>query len=126
MRRASVTTTFRPMAFSLATCEAMLPDSQAMTRSGRSAATALQVDLLVAADLPDLLRFFRVVAELDRADDAVAGADGEQVLRDVRRQADDAPRRLGEVRCRLGVRQRGEQGDEQKQREAHCDAGERR
>ena len=62
------------------------------------------IEARIAADARDLLRCLRVVAVVDRADDAVAGTGGEQRLGHVRREADDALRRLRELhpccRCR--------------------------
>ena len=43
------------------------------------------------------LRRRRIVAVLDRADDLAAGPRGEQQLGDVRREADDAQRRAGQL-----------------------------
>jgi hypothetical protein len=61
-----------------------------MIRSGRNADDAFEVDPRVAADARDPARRRRVLAVLDGADDALAGAGGKQRLGQMRRQADDA------------------------------------
>jgi hypothetical protein len=62
-----------------------------------------EIDFLVTTDARYAPGSFGIIAEVHRADDPLACADGEKVLGDVWRQADDAPRRLGQTHCLAGI-----------------------
>ena len=94
---------------------------------GAQADDGFEIDLGVAADLGQGAGGLRIVAVGDDADHVLAGTGGEQDLGDVRREADDALRRLREHDALAGVvgefdlragdggvaeQQRGEQGEE--------------
>ena len=63
---------------------------------GFERADALQIETIIAAHARDPLRGRGVIAKVDRTDYLGTRADGKQVFSQMRRQADDAPRRLGQ------------------------------
>ena len=63
---------------------------------GARGADALQVDAVRARHARQALGRLGEVGEVGGADDQVAGADGEELFRQVRSEADDAARGLGE------------------------------
>ena len=96
---------------------AALPDHQQV---GFQRDHAFDVDLGVAADQRDLLRRFRIVAEVDRADDALAPAGGEQQFGHVRGHRDDALRRRGQRDGAAGVVDDRDGGVGHHRREQRC------
>jgi hypothetical protein len=110
-----------------ATIACGLPLSQPSTRSGLSARIGFQVEALVAAHLgqrPGLPADTRRTPTLPTR--RSPGPGGEHQFRDVRRQADDAPRRSGEPDHRaagigdddLGLHRLHGQGDDHSRQQA--------